>query len=113
MLSWRIYKKSIDARKKHEIMFVYTVDVRLKHENAFLKRNRNKNIQKIEYKAYEFPKAGEGLLKHPIVITGSGPAGLFCALMLARYGYRPILLERGMDVERRQDVVGRLSLIHI
>lgn len=107
MLSWRIYKKSIDARKKHEIMSVYTVDVRLKHENAFLKRNRNKNIQKIEYKAYEFPKAGEGLLKHPIVITGSGPAGLFCALMLARYGYRPILLERGMDVERRQDVVGR------
>lgn len=107
ILSWKIFKKSIDARKKQEIMSVYTVDIELKHENAFLKRNRNRNIQKIEHKEYQFPKAGERLPDHPIVIVGSGPAGLFCALMLARYGYRPILLERGMDVERRQDAVER------
>lgn len=107
ILSWKIFKKSIDARKKQEIMSVYTVDIELKHENAFLKRNRNRNIQKIEHKEYQFPKAGERLPDHPIVIVGSGPAGLFCALMLARYGYRPILLERGMDVERRQNAVER------
>ncbi|MFR2710810.1 MAG: NAD(P)/FAD-dependent oxidoreductase [Frisingicoccus sp.] len=107
ILSWKIFKKSIDARKKQEIMSVYTVDIELKHENAFLKRTRNRNIQKIEHKEYQFPKAGERLPDHPIVIVGSGPAGLFCALMLARYGYRPILLERGMDVERRQNAVER------
>ena len=107
ILSWKIFKKSIDARKKQEIMSVYTVDIELKHENSFLKRNRNRNIQKIEHKEYQFPKAGERLPDHPIVIVGSGPAGLFCALMLARYGYRPILLERGMDVERRQNAVER------
>lgn len=107
ILSWKIFKKSIDARKKQEIMSVYTVDIELKHENAFLKRNRNRNIQKIEHKEYQFPKAGDRLPVHPIVIVGSGPAGLFCALMLARCGYRPILLERGMDVERRQDAVER------
>ncbi len=105
--SWKIFKKSIDARKKQEIMAVYTVDIQLKRENAFFKRNRNKNIQKVETKDYIFPKAGEETLMHPITIVGSGPAGLFCALMLARHGYRPVLLERGMDVRRRQEAVRR------
>lgn len=105
--SWKIFKKSIDARKKQEIMAVYTVDVQLKHENGFLKRNRNKNIRKVEEQTYVFPEAGEQKLSHLITIVGSGPAGLFCALMLARHGYRPVLLERGMDVKRRQEAVQR------
>lgn len=104
---WKIFKKSIDARKKQEIMAVYTVDIQLKREKAFMKRNRNKNIRSVEDKAYAFPEAGGKELTHPIIIVGTGPAGLFCALMLARYGYRPILLERGMDVERRQKAVQR------
>lgn len=103
--SWKIFKKSIDARKKQDIMAVYTVDLCLKHENAFLKRNRNKNVRRVKEAAYIFPEAGEQKLSSPITIVGSGPSGLFCALMLARYGYRPILLERGMDVERRKAVV--------
>lgn len=105
--NWKIFKKSIDARKKQEIMAVYTVDVQLKREKAFMKRNRNKNIRSVEDKPYVFPGAGDKKLTHPIIIVGSGPAGLFCALMLARHGYRPILLERGMDVERRQKAVRR------
>ena len=44
-------------------------------------------------------------MEHRPVIVGAGPAGLFCGYMLARYGYRPILLERGMDVDQRRRVV--------
>lgn len=88
-------------------MAVYTIDVILKHENAFLKRNRNKNIHKITIENYTFPKPGDKILKYPIVIAGSGPAGLFCGLMLARHGYRPLILERGADVDKRQEIVNR------
>lgn len=102
---FRIFKKSIDARKKQDIMAVYTVDICLKHENRFLKGNRNKNIFKTEDIVYKFPESGDQPMDAPIIIVGSGPAGLFCALMLARRGYCPVVLERGMDVDRRQDVV--------
>ena len=105
VVSWRIFKKSIDARKKEAIMAVYTVDLELKHENSFLKRNKNPNIKKIEKETYHFPDAGETPLNKPVIIVGSGPAGLFCGLMLSRYGYRPILLERGQDVDARQQTV--------
>lgn len=107
IISWSIFKKSVDARKKEMIMAVYTLDVVLKHEAAFLKRSRNKNIHKIKQESYAFPKCGNETLKHPIVIAGSGPAGLFCGLMLARHGYRPLLLERGADVDKRREIVDR------
>lgn len=106
VLRWRIFKKSIDARKK-DIIAVYTVDVELKREATFMKRNRNKDIRLVEAENYCFPKAGEQELKKPVVIIGSGPAGLFCGLMLARYGYHPIILERGLDVDERQKSVER------
>lgn len=105
VVNWRIFKKSIDARKKEAIMAVYTLDLELKKEAAFLKRSRNKNVQKAEREDYHFPEAGQQVLKKPIIVVGSGPAGLFCGLMLARYGYKPIILERGLDVESRQKSV--------
>ena len=105
IISWRIFKKSIDARKKDAIMAVYTVDLEIKKESAFMKRNRNKNIRQVEREDYHFPEAGDQMMKKPIVIVGSGPAGLFCGLMLARNGYRPMILERGMDVDARQKSV--------
>ena len=104
VLNWRIFKKSIDARKD-DIMAVYTVDLEIKKEDNFLKRNRNKNIRKVEKETYVFPDAGTNPLHKPIIIVGTGPAGLFCGLMLARNGYAPILLERGEDVDARQKSV--------
>ena len=56
-------------------------------------------------KSYRFPQPGSEPLNHPPVIIGTGPAGLFCGLMLARSGYRPVLLERGEDVDTRQQKV--------
>ena len=63
---------------------------------------KNNQVSQVKEVPYQFPSGGEEPLKHPPVIIGSGPAGLFCGLMLAQAGYHPILLERGQNVEQRQ-----------
>lgn len=107
LLSYQIRKKSIDARKKQELSFVYAADVVISNEEKLLSRNKNPNISKASDKQYVFANAGEEKLTSRPVIIGSGPAGLFCAYELALHGYRPIVLERGMDVERRTREVER------
>lgn len=115
ILSWKIVRKSVDARKKPDIYFIYTVDVEAAGEERILRRlsrdshkgagNRGPQIQKAEENAYHFPKAVRSLDAGRPVIIGTGPAGLFCGYLLAQYGYRPILLERGKAVEdRKKDV---------
>lgn len=56
-------------------------------------------------KPYVFPKSGATPLQEPPVIIGTGPAGLFCGYLLAKHGYRPVLLERGDDVDTRTKAV--------
>ena len=108
ILEYRIVKRSVDARKKDDICFIYTVDAAVKNEAAWLKKHRNeKSVTKAAEIAYTFPKPGEEVLNHRPVVAGSGPAGLFCALMLARHGYRPLLIERGESVEARKKTVGK------
>ncbi len=105
-----IVRQSIDARKKPDIFYSYVVDVQVKNEDRVLKallkkKGRGDQISKIEPVVYTFPASGTKKLEHPIVIAGMGPAGLFCGYYLALHGYRPILLERGEDVDtRKQDV---------
>lgn len=101
LLSYRIVKQSIDARKKNEISYVYTVEIDAAAEQKILKRIHDKNVCYAEKKEYKFPEAGNAILSHRPVIVGSGPAGLFCAYMLAKAGYAPIVLERGKTVEER------------
>lgn len=105
-----IIRQSIDARKKPDIFYSYVVDVKVNGEEKLLKtiaRDKNKALQmsKSETVHYQFPQSGKKKLKHPVVIVGMGPAGLFCAYYLALHGYRPVLLERGKDVESRQEDV--------
>lgn len=102
-----ILKCSIDARKKPDIVYSYTVDIQVKgKEDAYLKRIKDKNqVQKITPQCYHFPKPGGEVLTHRPVIVGTGPCGLFAGYMLALHGYRPILLERGANVEARQQDV--------
>lgn len=107
VISYQICKKSIDARKKQELSFVYAVDVAVVNEEKFLRRNKNRNINKVLDKQYSFPNPGEEKLASRPVIIGSGPAGLFCAYELALHGYCPVVLERGMDVKRRTKEVER------
>ena len=95
----KIIKKSIDARKKEEIKYVYTIEASLEREQKYLNKIKDKNVSKAEQKKYEYSITGAKQLKDRPVVVGSGPAGLFCAYFLALEGYRPILLERGKSVE--------------
>ena len=97
-----IVKRSLDARKKPQLFYVYMLDVTIpeKEERKLLKRCRGSQIQKVEPVKYVFPvKHYEGQ-KRPVIV-GMGPAGLFCGYVLAKAGFRPILLERGKCVEER------------
>lgn len=98
--SFVIRKKSIDARK-NEVNFIYSVDVKIPEENKILKMVNDNNIMLTYGKKYEFPKCGSKKLDHNPVVIGSGPAGLFCAYMLAKMGYEPVVLERGEKVDDR------------
>ena len=104
--SLTVSKKSIDARKK-PVVYVYTVDVELQGEQKLLKRLRSRNAAPVKPVKYHFPQMGEERLEHRPVIVGTGPAGLFCGLMLARAGYRPLLLERGETARERKRTVDR------
>ena len=96
-----IVKQSVDARKREEICYSYVLDVECQREEAVLRRCKNRNASIRKDRPYQFPKPGKDILNDPPVIVGSGPCGLFCALMLAQHGYRPLLLERGGSVEER------------
>ncbi len=102
----RIIRRSVDARKKQELKYSYTVAVSLKNETDILKKTAGKNgISQMKENRYVFPEPGDETLEHPPVIVGSGPAGLFCAWKLAKHGYKPILLERGESASRRKEIV--------
>ena len=102
ILSWQIVKKSIDARKKPEIMAIYSVDVRVDAQDRVLRACKSQQVQAVAEKPYIFPAEGEEQLGYRPVIVGTGPAGLFCGYLLAKHGYRPLILERGGCVEERQ-----------
>lgn len=103
-----IRRRSIDARKKPDIFYIFSVDVSLAGmtDAQFLKKNRSKDCQKSPFVPYVFPGEGEETLTERPFIIGMGPAGLFCAYELALHGYRPVLLERGKNVEERSRDVG-------
>lgn len=97
-----IRKQSLDARKKPELSYIYTVDVETAGEKGVVHRAKNPQIVLCGEETYQFPAPGKTKLDCPPVIIGTGPAGLFCGLLLARHGYRPVLLERGADVDTRR-----------
>lgn len=102
--SIKLFKRSIDARKKDNIMFTAAVDVTLSGgESAVLRKCRSGKITKTEPYKYELPVCGKPA-KRPVVV-GAGPGGLFAALILAQCGQCPILIERGKSVhDRTRDV---------
>ena len=103
--TYEIKKQSLDCRHKNDKIFVYTVDVKIRDEQKIVKKVNNNNVTLIKEKPYQFPQSGELPLTHPPVIIGSGPAGLFCGWYLAKAGYRPLILERGEEAQKRQQTV--------
>lgn len=102
---FKILKESLDARKKDNIKFNYSVIVSLDNEDEFLKKVKDKDIIKEkESKVEELVHGNIKLNNRPIVI-GFGPAGIFSALTLAEQGYKPIVFERGEDADSRTKTV--------
>ena len=101
---FQVLRRSVDARKKEDVSFVYTLGVEISHENQVLKKCRSKKVSLYTPPEYHFPAQHLRLSQRPVIV-GAGPAGLFCALMLARAGARPIVLERGRDVDTRTELV--------
>lgn len=93
-----ILKKSLDARKKEDIHYVLTVAAEVKNEAAILKKCRNAERYQ-PFSPLAIPKKS---LKNRPVVVGFGPAGIFAALILAKAGARPIVLERGEDADSRK-----------
>ena len=105
-ISFKIIKKSIDARKKPDIYYVYEVLCTLdkKEEERLLKLNNKDIVLGTEIK-YNFQPKGTEKLDKPIVVVGSGPAGLFASLNLVRHGYSVIVVERGCEIAKRVKIV--------
>ena len=97
-----IVKKSIDARHKDNVCFIYEVDVNLKNESLV---KLGGDILKSVSEKYFFEPSGYDYLKNRPIVVGSGPCGLFCAYELALYGYKPLVLERGEDMDSRVKTV--------
>ena len=103
---YTVARHSVDARKKPELYDIYTVHATLGRpsaDKAFAIKMRRREIRYIDPVQYRFPAPPESapVLHTSPVVVGSGPAGLFAALLLAENGFRPVLLERGAPMEER------------
>ena len=96
-----IIKKSIDARDKQNLLYIYSVDVICEDEKNIFKKVHNKDVMLTNSKKYQFPFHCTNSKSLSPVIIGAGPAGYFCGLYLARAGFKPIIIERGKTVEER------------
>ena len=110
--SYAVYRRSVDARKRPNIYFVYSIMVGGYFSEAEVALLRRAEIPFID--PFSCPEIifGDNNLSAPPIIVGAGPAGLFSALLLAESGYNPVILERGGSVTERQEAVRRFNLLH-
>jgi uncharacterized FAD-dependent dehydrogenase len=109
IIDYAVSKKAVDSRKKENILFVYSVDVEIKNpEDYFFKTSsmikgkmKRHRIRLHQPYSYEIKRVEGKAAEERPVIVGSGPSGLFAGLVLARAGLKPIIIERGKEVDER------------
>jgi uncharacterized FAD-dependent dehydrogenase len=108
LIHFDIFKRGVDARKSHAILYVYSLDVTVKNEAKILaKFRKDAHIKPAPDTEYKYVTQNTSLKKPRPVVVGFGPAGIFAALILAQSGFKPIVLERGKAVrERTKDTWG-------
>lgn len=108
LIDFSIFKRGVDARKSHAILYVYNLDVTVRNEEKILaKFKKDPHIQLAPDTEYKFVTHNSSQNKPRPVVVGFGPAGIFAALILAQSGFKPIVLERGKAVrERTKDTWG-------
>ena len=101
---YKIHKQSIDARNKMMFSYVFDFDVEIDNEDKYL----DNNIVKVETEEYVLPSQGSEIINNRVYVVGAGPAGLFAALKLATYGYKPIVIDRGQTILERIKTINDL-----
>lgn len=109
LVNYTIFRRGVDARKRDAILFIYTLDIEVRHEAALAKRfKKDRHLNPTPDMTYQFvAQAPESLQERPVII-GFGPSGLFAALILAQAGFKPLVLERGKEVRQRTKDTFRL-----
>ena len=98
LLDWHISKKSIDARKKENVHYNYSIDIKVKDETKY------QNLIKVKDSEFPSIQLNNVISKRPVII-GAGPSGLFAAITLIQNGIKPIIIEQGQPVEQRKQTV--------
>lgn len=101
-----ILRESVDARRKNKIRLNYIVEIETENEERLMSRIHDKNIVFYEKHEYKVKFGTQKLINRPVVV-GMGPAGMFAGLLLAKFGYKPIIVERGDKVEDRTNTIER------
>ena len=108
--SFFVYKKSVDARKPESIFFIYTIGIILQNEipEKTIKSRLTKNFELVRSESPDFSSMSSVCSKNEkAVVVGFGPSGMFCAYALALAGFKPLVIERGADVDKRTEKVNK------
>ena len=105
IISYKINRRSIDARDKNNILYIYEFIVDVLNEEEVLKKNLSKDILKYEEVHKDFNITGTKAISERPIVIGFGPSGMFLSYYLAKYGYKPLVLERGDEISKRVEKV--------
>lgn len=108
LVDFTVFKRGYDARKKNNILLIYTLDINSTKDEMLLELfKKDAQVKLTPDMEYKFVAQAPETLKQRPVVIGMGPCGLFVGLVLAQMGFKPIVLERGKEVrERTKDTFG-------